>query len=187
MPYIYWPIGLHLSKAKAIVLVRIISEVRVYILDVIRDRVQIAHLQLGLFPKLSVRKFAKLPSFQNQCTFVVLSKNLDLLKHGNVYLKAKKENFRFGHWFFHFSIFSALWLFWDSQCGKFRIFLSFRFYVKSILENLENLKNLKLSFFAILGVLNFVDLVISALKSAKTHKFQHYVLWNVFTWQILHF
>ena len=30
MPYIYWPIGLHISKAKAIVKVRIISEVRVY-------------------------------------------------------------------------------------------------------------------------------------------------------------
>ena len=119
MPYIYWPIGLHLSKAKAIVLVRIISEVRVYILDVIRDRVQIAHLQLGLFPKLSVRKFAKLPSSRNQCTYVVLYKILDLLTHRNVYLKSKKENFRFVHWSNDFfSYFSALWLFWDLYSVK---------------------------------------------------------------------
>ena len=38
--------------------------------------------------------------------------------------------------------------------GKIRIFLSFRFYVKSILEDLEVLK---LPFFAILGALDCVN------------------------------
>ena len=97
MPYIYWPIGLHLSKAKAILLVRIISEVRVYILDVIRDRVQIAHLQLGLF-----RNFAFLSGNLQSCRLpeinvptMSLSLKPRSLKHGNVYLKTRKENFRF--------------------------------------------------------------------------------------------
>ena len=43
-----------------------------------------------------------------------------------------------------------------TQCGNVRIFLSFTFYVKSILENLEVLNML---FFAILGSLNFVNLL----------------------------
>ena len=40
-----------------------------------------------------------------------------------------------------------------AQCGNFRIFLSFRFYVKSTLENLEVLK---LPFFAYLGLWFFL-------------------------------
>ena len=47
-----------------------------------------------------------------------------------------------------------------SHCGNCRIFISIRFYVKSILQNLEVLK---LTFFAILGALNF----ISAFKKCK--------------------
>ena len=43
-----------------------------------------------------------------------------------------------------------------AQCGNFRIFLSLRFYVKSILEHIEVLK---LPFFAILGALNVDNLV----------------------------
>ena len=170
MPYIYWPIGLHLSKAKAIVLVRIISEVRVYILDVIRDRVQIAHLQLGLFPKLSVRKFAKLPSSRNQCTYVVLYKILDLLTHRNVYLKSKKENFRFVHWSNDFfSYFSALWLFWDLYSVKISGFFKHSDFTWNY-------------FFAILGGSEFCKFGISALKSAKIHKCQNSDPLNVFTW-----
>ena len=42
------------------------------------------------------------------------------------------------------------------QCGNFRIFLSFRFYVKLFLENLEVLK---IPFLAILRPLNFVNWV----------------------------
>ena len=52
----------------------------------------------------------------------------------------------------------------SAQCGNFKIFLSFRFYVKSILENLEVVK---VPFFAILGALNFVDLVNFSLQKAK--------------------
>ena len=47
-----------------------------------------------------------------------------------------------------------------AQCGNFRIFLSFRFHVKSFLENVEVLK---LLFFAIFGALNFANLVNSSL------------------------
>ena len=39
-----------------------------------------------------------------------------------------------------------------SQCGKFSIFLSLRFYVKSILENVEVLKN---AIFATSETVNF--------------------------------
>ena len=39
-----------------------------------------------------------------------------------------------------------------SQCGNLRIFLSLKFYVKSILENLEVLK---LPFLPLLGALKF--------------------------------
>ena len=42
----------------------------------------------------------------------------------------------------------------NARCGKFTIFLSLRFYVKSILENVEVLK--LPFFFEILGSLNFV-------------------------------
>ena len=48
------------------------------------------------------------------------------------------------------------YLLFVSQCGNFRIFLSFRFYVKSTLENVEVLK---LPFFAIFGALNLLNLV----------------------------
>ena len=53
-------------------------------------------------------------------------------------------------------------------CGKLVIFLSPRFYVKSILENL---KLLKVPFFAILGALYFVYLLnFSLLKVQKVIK-----------------
>ena len=52
-----------------------------------------------------------------------------------------------------------------SWCGKFRIFLSLRFYVKSILENLREPKTF---FFALFGALNFANLVnFSLLKVQK--------------------
>ena len=51
------------------------------------------------------------------------------------------------------------------QCGNLSIFLSLRFYVKSILENQESPKT---AVFAIFGALNLVNLVNSRLaKSAK--------------------
>ena len=49
----------------------------------------------------------------------------------------------------------------SSQCENVMIFLSFRFYVKSILDNLEVLK---LPFFAIFVPLNFVNLVNFSLQ-----------------------
>ena len=51
-----------------------------------------------------------------------------------------------------------------TQCGNFRIFLSFRFYVKSIFENQELVK---LPFFANFGDLNFVNLVNISLKKEQ--------------------
>ena len=52
------------------------------------------------------------------------------------------------------------------QCANFRIFLSFRFYVKSILDNVEVLK---IAFFAILGTLNF-DILVN-FRLLKVQKF----------------
>ena len=51
-----------------------------------------------------------------------------------------------------------------TQCGNFKIFLSLRFYVKSILENLEVDK---LLFFAILEALNFANLVFFSLQKVQ--------------------
>ena len=63
-------------------------------------------------------------------------------------------------------------------------FLSFRFLVKSIMENLI----LKLNFFSILRAQNFVNLVTFSLqKSAKIHRNQNSEPLNVLKWQILHF
>ena len=42
---------------------------------------------------------------------------------------------------------------WHTQCGNFRIFMSFKFYVKLTLENREVLN---LAFFAILGLWFFL-------------------------------
>ena len=47
-----------------------------------------------------------------------------------------------------------------AQCRNFRIFLSFRFYVKSILENL--LRSPKTALFGIFGALNLLIWEISA-------------------------
>ena len=44
----------------------------------------------------------------------------------------------------------------DTQCGNFRVFLSLRFYVKSILEDLQNLTQ---PFIVILGALNWINLI----------------------------
>ena len=61
-----------------------------------------------------------------------------------------------------------------TQCGNFMISLSFRFYVKSILEILEVQH---LPFFEILRVLNFVNLVDFSLeKVQKFIKMQFYNL-----------
>ena len=60
------------------------------------------------------------------------------------------------------------------QCGNCRIFLSFRFYVKSTLENLEVLK---LPFYAILRALDFVNLVDFRLQKVRKlvlHNFSHF-------------
>ena len=51
-----------------------------------------------------------------------------------------------------------------AQCGNFMIFLSFRFYVKSILGIVEMQK---LLFFAVLGDVNFVYYEICAFKKCK--------------------
>ena len=73
-----------------------------------------------------------------------------------------------------------IWIFCElcpicTQCINFRIFLSFRFYVKSILENLEVLK---MPIFAILGALNFVDLLnCSIQKVQKCIKIKIQSLW----------
>ena len=57
---------------------------------------------------------------------------------------------------------SKMWT--STRCGNFRIFLSFRFYVKSILENLAVHK---LLFFAITGARNFVNLVNFSLQNVQ--------------------
>ena len=55
-----------------------------------------------------------------------------------------------------------------TQCGNFRIFLSLRFYVKSILEHLEVFF---LPIFVISGILKFVNLLnVSLQKRQKNHK-----------------
>ena len=51
-----------------------------------------------------------------------------------------------------------------SQCENSSIFLSFRFYVKSILEEC---KSSKPAVFAILGALNFVNLVVLSLQQVQ--------------------
>ena len=51
------------------------------------------------------------------------------------------------------------------QCGNFRIFQLFRFYMKSILEDLEVLK---MPIFAMFGALNFVNFgTFQSLKKCK--------------------
>ena len=80
--------------------------------------------------------------------------------------------------------------YFSTKCGHFRIFLSLRFYVKSILDNLEVLK--LPVFFAIFGSLNIENLVhfslqkvylkilkkikIQSLSNRKIMKFPHCVL-----------
>ena len=51
-----------------------------------------------------------------------------------------------------------------TQCGNIEIFLSFRFYVKSTLENLEVLKT---AFFANLGALKMFNLVDFSLQNVQ--------------------
>ena len=53
---------------------------------------------------------------------------------------------------------------WHTQCGNFRIFMSFRFCVKSIRGNL---KVLKLAFLPFLGPLTFVNLVNFSLQKVQ--------------------
>ena len=51
----------------------------------------------------------------------------------------------------------------ETQCGNERIFLSFRFYVKSILENLESLEPQHLDnwvYFSLLNVQKFIEIKI---------------------------
>ena len=69
-----------------------------------------------------------------------------------------------------------------AQCGNFRIFLLFRFYVKSSFENLEVVK---LPFFAFLGALNFHHLLNFSLQ--KVQKFIQMKFRASKYWQILHF
>ena len=52
------------------------------------------------------------------------------------------------------------------QCGNIKIFISFRFYVKSILVDS---RSAKAAIFAILGAVNFVNLVNIGLQ--KVQKF----------------
>jgi len=67
------------------------------------------------------------------------------------------------------------------QCGNFRIFLSLRFYVNSILEN-QKFKNC--TFCEFLGS-EFCYLVkLQPSKSAKIHKNQNWDPLNVLKWQI---
>ena len=52
----------------------------------------------------------------------------------------------------------------NAQCGNFMIFISLRFYVKSIFEYSRSAKT---AFFAILGAVNFVNLVNISLLILK--------------------
>ena len=72
---------------------------------------------------------------------------------------AKKDEI---HWFH--VIFVAI------KCGNFRIFLTFRFYVKSILENIKVQK--MLFFFVILGGSEFLILVNFSLQRIQKSKFR---------------
>lgn len=69
------------------------------------------------------------------------------------------------------------------QCEKFKIYLSFRFHVKSNSENLKFLP--KLPFWAMLGALNFVNLVNLSLQ--KVQQYNNSEPLNVLKRQILHF
>ena len=69
-----------------------------------------------------------------------------------------------------------------SQCGNFIIFLSLRFYVKSILGNLEVPKLLFLPFCEFCPFGKNQD-----LKSAKIHKNKNSEPLNVSEWQIMNF
>ena len=71
-----------------------------------------------------------------------------------------------------------------TQCGSFRIFLSLRFYVKSILGILEVQK---LPFLPFYGLWILLIWSISALKKCKNSKKQNSKLKNMLKWQILHF
>ena len=68
----------------------------------------------------------------------------------------------------------------SANCGIYRIFLLFRFYVKS---KLENLGVVNLLFFVISGAMNFVDLVTFNLQ--KVNRKSEPL--NVLKWQILYF
>ena len=64
----------------------------------------------------------------------------------------------------------------NTQCGNSMIFLSLRFYVKSILEILE-VQNLP--FLAILEALNFIFGTFQLSKSAKMLRIQNSVPLNL--------
>ena len=81
-----------------------------------------------------------------------------------------------------FSFFSKKKLFADeSQCGNYMIFLSLRFYVKSILRILEAQK---LPFLQILGFWFLLIWSISPFKKCKIHKHQNSEYLNLTKWQI---
>ena len=63
------------------------------------------------------------------------------------------------------SISRKIWVSETRCCGNFRIFLSLRFYVKSILENL--CRTSKTPVFSIFGALNFVNLLNASLQMFK--------------------
>ena len=73
-----------------------------------------------------------------------------------------------------------------THCGNFKILVSLRFYVKSILRILCRIA--KTAIFAILRAVNFVQMVnFSLKKSTKIHKNQNSEPLNVVKWLILNF
>ena len=99
-----------------------------------------------IFISLKTVKYYKFPSFN-------LGK-IKILTFSEV-----KNSFKLKLW-----TFSKLVKHCETLCGNFMIFLSFRFYVKSILANLNVVK---LPFSAILVALNFVNLVDFSLLEVK--------------------
>ena len=72
-----------------------------------------------------------------------------------------------------------------TQCGNFRIFLSFKFYVKPILEDLGVLKTPFLPFQGLQILL--IWQIFQPTKSAKIHKSQNSDALNESKWQMLPF
>ena len=101
------------------------------------------------------------------CFIVLIVHNSSNLKLFHCQLFFWRSMFFFVFQLLHKSIPHPLETLNTSQCRNFRIFLSFTFYVKSVLKNLEVLK---FQFFAIWGALNFAALMNFSLQKVQKSK-----------------